>query len=182
MLIYSMSVSVDGFITDREGAFEWTVPSEELFRFHTVLVSDLGGYLLGRRLYESMLVWETDPSLRANELGAAFADLWCALPKIVFSRTLDSVQGNARLAEGSLAEEVAAALDATGKDVGIGGADLAAAAIELGLVGELRLFRYPVVVGGGTPFLPPVTEHVPLDLIETRRFGPRVIYERYGVP
>jgi len=182
MLIYSMSVSVDGFITDREGAFEWTTPSEELFRFHTVLVSELGGYLLGRRLYEDMLVWETDPSLRANDLGVAFADVWCALPKVVFSRTLDSVRGNARLAEASLAEEAAAALDATGKDVGIGGAGLAAAAIELGLVGELRLFRYPVVVGGGTPFLPPVTEHVPLDLIETRRFGPRVIYERYGVP
>src|SRR3954469_13221211 len=69
MLIYSMSVSVDGFIADREGAFEWTPPSEELFRFHTALVSELGGYLLGRRLYETMLVWETDPSMRDNELG-----------------------------------------------------------------------------------------------------------------
>jgi dihydrofolate reductase len=85
-----------------------------------------------------------------------------------------------RLAEASVAEEAAAALDATDKDVGIGGAGLAAAAIELGLVDELRLFRYPVVVGVGTPFLPPVTEHVPLDLIETRTFGSRVIFERYG--
>ena len=127
MLICSMSLSVDGFINDREGAFDWTAPSEEL----------------------------------------------------LFSRTLDSVQGNARLAEGSVAEEVAAALDATDKDVSIGGAGLAAAAIELGLVDELRMFRYPVVVGGGTPFLPPVTEDVPLDLIETRTFGSRVIYERY---
>ena len=127
-----------------------------------------------------MLVWETDPSMRDNELGAAFADVWCAIPKVVFSRTLDSVQGNARLAEASVAEEAAAALDATDKDVAIGGAGLAAAAIELGLVDELRMFRYPVVVGGGTPFLPPVTEHVPLDLIETRTFGSRVIYERYG--
>ena len=126
-----------------------------------------------------MLVWETDPSMRDNELGAAFADVWCAIPKVVFSRTLDSVQGNARLAEASVAEEVAAALDATDKDVSIGGAGLAAAAIELGLVDELRMFRYPVVVGGGTPFLPPVTEDVPLDLIETRTFGSRVIYERY---
>jgi hypothetical protein len=83
--------------------------------------------------------------LRENELGAAFADVWCAIPKVVFSRTLDRVQGNARLA----------------------------------LVDELRMFRYPVVVGGGTPFLPPVTEDVPLDLIETRTFGSRVIYERY---
>jgi dihydrofolate reductase len=179
MLIYSMSVSVDGFIADREGAFEWTAPSEELFRFHTALVSELGGCLLGRRLYETMLVWETDPSLRENELGAAFADVWCAIPKVVFSRTLDSVQGNARLAEASLAEEIAAALDATDKDVEIGGAGLAAQAIELGLVDELRLFRYPVVIGGGTPFLPPVPEDVPLELIETRTFGSRVIYERY---
>jgi dihydrofolate reductase len=180
MLIYSMSVSVDGFIADREGAFEWGAPSEELFRFHLALVSELGGYLLGRRLYETMLVWETDPSLRDNEARAAFADVWCAIPKIVFSRTLDSVQGSARLAEGSVAEEVAAALDATDKDVSIGGAGLAAQAIELGLVDELRMFRYPVLVGGGTPFLPPVTEDVPLDLIETRTFGSRVIYDRYG--
>jgi dihydrofolate reductase len=179
MLIYSMSVSVDGFIADREGAFGWTVPSEELFRFHISQVRELGGYLLGRRLYETMLPWETDPSMRDNELGAAFADVWCAIPKVVFSRTLDSVQGNARLAEGSVAEEAAAALDATDKDVAIGGAGLAAAAFELGLVDELRMFRVPVVVGGGTPFLPPVTEVVPLDLVETRTFGSRVICERY---
>jgi dihydrofolate reductase len=180
MLIYSMSVSVDGFIADREGAFDWTVPSDELFRFHLAQVGELGGYLLGRRLYETMLVWETDPSLRDNEARSAFADVWSAIPKVVFSRTLDSVQGNARLAEASLAEEIAAALDATDKDVSIGGAGLAAAAVELGLVDELRMFRYPVVVGGGTPFLPPVAEAVPLDLIETRTFGSRVIFERYG--
>jgi dihydrofolate reductase len=155
-------------------------PSEDLFRFHTAQVSELGGYLLGRGLYETMLVWETDPSMRKNEPGAAFADIWCALPKVVFSRTLDSVQGNARLAEASLAEEIAAALDATEEDVAIGGAGLAAQAIELGLVDDLRMFRYPVVVGGGTPFLPPVTDDVALDLIETRTFGSRVIYERYG--
>ena len=190
MLIYSMNVSVDGFIADREGAFGWTVPSDELFRFHTAQVRELGGYLLGRKLYETMLPWETDPSMRDNELGdprapvpaeaaAAFADAWCAIPKVVFSRTLDSVEGNARLAEASVAEEAAAALDATDKDVSIGGAGLAAAAIELGLVDELRMFRHPVVIGGGTPFLPPVTEDVPLDLIETRTSSSRVIYERY---
>jgi dihydrofolate reductase len=180
MLIYSMSVSVDGFIADREGTFGWTAPSEELFRFHLALVGDLGAHLCGRRLYETMLVWETDPSLRENALGSAFADAWCALPKIVFSRTLEVVQGNARLAEASLAEEVAAALDATGKAVSVGGAGLAAQAFELGLVDELRMFRYPIVVGGGTPFLPPVTAGVPLDLIESSVFGSRVIYERYG--
>ncbi len=142
----------------------------------------LGGYLCGRRLYETMLVWDTDSSMRDNELGAAFADVWCAIPKVVFSRTLGSVQGNARLAQASVAEEAAAALDATDRDVSIGGAGLAAVAIELGLVDELRMFRHPVVVGGGTPFLPPVTEDVPLDLIETRTFGSRVVYERYGRP
>jgi dihydrofolate reductase len=176
---------VDGFIADRDGDFEWTAPDEkqfyeEQFRFHLAQIRGLGAYLMGRRLYETMLVWETDPSMLDNELRAAFADVWCAIPKVVFSRTLDSVQGNARLAEASVAEEVAAALEATDRDVSIGGAGLAAAAIELGLVDELRMFRYPIVVGGGTPFLPPVTEDVPLELIETRTIGSRAIYERYG--
>jgi len=179
MLIYSMGVSVDGFIADRDGAFGWGVPSDEQFRFHLEQVRGLGSCLLGRRLYETMLVWETDPSLRDNEDTTAFADVWSALPKVVFSRTLDRVQGNARLAGAPLAEEVAAALDATDKDVEIGGAGLAAGAIELGLVDELHIFRHPVLLGGGTPLLPPVTEHVPLDLVDTRTFGSRVIYERY---
>ena len=175
-----MSVSADGFVKDREDGFEWTAPSDELFDFHLELVGALGGYLLGRRLHESMLVWETDPSLRGSESRAAFVDVWSALPKVVFSRSLESVEGTARLAERPLAEEVAAALAATDRDVSIGGADLAGAAIGLGLVDELRMFRHPVIVGGGTPFLPPVSEDVPLDLIETRAFGSRVIYERYG--
>ena len=179
MLIYSLSVSVDGFIADREGSFEWAPPNEELFRFHIAQVRELGGFLCGRRLYETMLPWETDPSMRDTELEAAFADVWCAIPKVVFSRTLDGVQGNARLAKASVAEEAAAALAATDQDVGIGGAGLAAAAIELGLVDELSMFRKPVIVGGGTPFLPPITETISLDLVETRKFGSRVIYERY---
>src|ERR671915_1639598 len=179
MLIYSMSVSVDGFIADRDGAFGWGVPSDELFRFHLDQVRGLGSCLLGRRLYETMLVWETDPSLRDDEDTDAFADVWCAILKVVFSRTLDRVEGNARLAEASVAEEIAAALDATDKDIEVGGAGLAAQAFELGLVDELRMFRYPVVVGGGTPYLPPVTEDVRLDLIESRTFDSRVIYERY---
>jgi dihydrofolate reductase len=156
------------------------VPSEEQFGFHLDQVRELGGHLCGRRLYETMLPWETDPSLRDNDLRAAFADVWCAIPKVVFSRTLDSVKGNARLAQASVAEETAAALDATDQDVAIGGAGLAGAAIELGLVDELRILRNPVVVGGGTPFLPPVTEDIALDLIETRTFGSRVVYERYA--
>src|SRR3954465_15880093 len=169
-----MSVSVDGFIADRDGAFAWGVPSDELFRFHLDQVRGLGSCLLGRKLYETMLVWETDPSLRDNEDTDAFADVWSALPKVVFSRTLDRVQGNARLAEAPLAEEVAAALAATDKaaaigragrapparvppapaptdkDVDIGGPGLSSAAIELGLVDELHIFRNPVLVGGGT--------------------------------
>jgi dihydrofolate reductase len=180
VLIFSMSVSVDGFIADRDGGFGWSVPNEEQFGFHTEQVSELGGYLSGRRLYETMLPWETDPAMRETEPEAAFADLWSALPKVVFSRTLDRVEGNARLAEGSLAEEVAAALAATDKDVAIGGAGLAAQAIELGLVDELRIFRNPILVGGGTPLLPPVAEAVPLELVETRTFGSRVIFERYA--
>ena len=179
-LLFSMGVSVDGFIADREGRFQWTVPSDELFRFHLDRVRELGACLLGRRLYETMIVWETDPSLQDNEDTTAFAEVWSALPKVVFSRTLDSVQGNARLAEGSVAEEVAATLAATDRDVEIGGAGLAGAAFELGLVDELRIFRYPIVVGGGTPFLPPVSEDVPLEMLETRTFDSHVIYERYG--
>jgi dihydrofolate reductase len=180
MLIYSMGASVDGFIADRDGAFAWGVPSDEQFRFHLEQVRELGSCLLGRRLYETMLVWETDPSLRDNEDTTAFADVWGALPKVVFSRTLDRVEGTARLAQAPLADEVAAALEATDKDVQIGGAGLASAAIELGLVDELRIFRSPVLVGGGTPLLPPVTRDVPLDLVETRTFGSRVIFERYA--
>lgn len=179
MLIYSMSVSADGYIADRDGAIGWAVPSEELFAFHLARVRELGAHLCGRKLYETMLVWETDPSLPDTEAEAEFADVWTALPKVVFSRTLDSVQGNARLTTASVAQEIAAVLGATDKDVEIGGATLAAAAIELGLVDELRMFRMPIVLGGGTPYLPPTAQHIPLDLIETRTFGSRVIYERY---
>jgi dihydrofolate reductase len=179
MLIYSMSVSVDGFIADRGGDFGWTAPSEEQFRFSLAQIGELGGYLMGRRLYQTMLVWETESSLRDNELGAAFADVWCALPKVVFSRSLDRVRGNARLADKSVAEEIARALDATDRDISIGGPGLAAEAIDHGLIDELRMFRNPVVIGDGTPFLPPVRQSVRLDLIETRTFGSRVIYERY---
>ena len=174
-----MSVSVDGYIADRDGSFAWGAPSDELFAFHLARVRGLGAHLCGRRLYETMLPWETDPSMRDTELGAEFADVWSALPKIVFSHTLDSVQGNARLADSSVADELATVVAESDKDVEIGGATLAAAAIELGLVDELRIFRIPLVVGGGTPYLPPVTEDIPLDLIETRTFDSRVIYERY---
>nr|WP_196791211.1 dihydrofolate reductase family protein [Motilibacter aurantiacus] len=174
-----MSVSVDGFVSDRHGDFGWSAPSEEVFGVHLEGVRQLGGYLCGRRLYEAMLVWETDPSMRADEPRAQFADAWCALPKVVFSRTLDRVQGNARLATAPLAEEVAAALAATDRDVSIGGAALAGAAIELDLVDELRMFRYPVLLGGGTPLLPPVSGRRALALVETSEYGSGVVRERY---
>jgi dihydrofolate reductase len=178
VLIYSMSTSIDGFIADRAGHFAWSVPSDEQFAVHLEEVREIAGHLCGRRLYETMLVWETDPSLRDTELGAAFADAWAAIPKIVFSRTLDRVEGNARLAQGSLAEEVAA-LGQSGRDVAIGGAGLAAQAVEQDLVDELRIFRNPVVVGGGTAYLPPVTTQLDFDLVETRTFANRVVCERY---
>ena len=179
MLIYSTSVSVDGYVADRDGGIGWTAPSDEVFAFHLARVRGLGAAICGRRLYETMLPWETDPSMRGTELDAAFADAWAALPKVVFSRTLHSVRGNARLADSSVADEVTAAIGVTGQDVEIGGAALAATAFELGLVDELRIFRVPIVVGGGTPHLPPTTDTVLLDLVETRTFGSRVIYERY---
>jgi dihydrofolate reductase len=180
MLTYSMSVSVDGFVTDRNGEIAWTAPSDDQFLFHVEQVRALGIHLCGRRLYETMLVWEADPSLRQSEPEATFAELWCALPKVVFSRTLRSVEGNARLATGSLADEIAAALEQTDKNVEIGGAGLAAGAIERGLVDELHIFRNPIIVGGGTPLLPPVVDQVPLDLIETSTFTSGVIFERYA--
>ena len=143
MLIYWMSVSVDGFIADRDGDFGWTAPSEELFRFNIGLARELGGHVCGRRLYETMLPWENDPSMRENEAQAEFADVWCAIPKVVFSRTLDSVQGNARLAEAPLAEEAAAALAATDKDVAVGGAGLASAASPSGAGARVALEDHP---------------------------------------
>ena len=179
-LVFSMSASADGYINDREGAFAWGAPTEDLFRFHLERTREVGVCLLGRRLYEAMLVWDTDPTFRETPLEAEFADVWCAIPKVVFSRTLDGVEGNARLAEATLADEIAAVCAATDMDVAIGGAGLAAEAMTLGLVDELRLFRYPIVVGGGTPYFPPVTGDVPLELLETRAFGGRVVYERYG--
>jgi dihydrofolate reductase len=179
VLTYSMGVSVDGFIADRDGQFAWGEPSEEQFGFHVEQTRELGAFLCGRKLYEAMVGWETDPSWRQDESGAAFAAVWSALPKVVFSRRLTRVEGNARLAEGSLAEEAAAALAATDQDVGIGGAGLAAQAVELDLVDELRIFRNPVVVGGGTPYLPPVTRDLRYDLVEVRTFAARVVHERY---
>jgi dihydrofolate reductase len=180
-LIYSMSVSLDGFITGPDGSFDWSVPDEELHRFHNERVRELGGHLLGRRLYETMVYWETaqeDPAL--TDYALEFAEIWNALPKVVFSNSLDEVVGNTRLARGGIAEEVAALQERSGKDVAIGGADLAAGAIKLGLVDDFRPFVCPVIVGGGKPFFPPLDQSVDLDLVETRTFSSRVVYLRYS--
>lgn len=173
-LILSMGVSLDGFISDRAGEFRWSQPGDEQFRHHLEEVRGLSAFLCGRRLYETMLVWETDPAMREDELGAAFADAWCGLPKIVFSRTLQRVEGNARLARGSVAEE----LGSLAGDVGIGGPALAATAFDL--VDRLHLMRHPIIVGGGAPLLPPVAEAVALELVDTRTFASRVVLERYA--
>ena len=179
MLVYSMSASADGFVTDRAGGIDWATPSDDLVAAQHEHVAGLGAYLLGRRLHETMLPWETDAAMRATAAGAAFADTWAALPKIVFSRTLDGVEGTARLARGSLAEEIAAALAGTSRDVSIGGADLAGQAIRLGLVDEFRITRDPSVVGGGTPYFPPLDRPLPLSLVEARTFASGAVIERY---
>jgi len=181
MLIFSMSPSIDGYINDRDGSFDWAASDDELFRLHSQEVAGLGAYLLGRRLYEAMRVWETDPAMRETEAFAAFADIWSALPKVVFSRTLAKVEGNARLAVRPLADEIAAAQESAATVVSIGGANLAGEAFELGLIDELCIYRCPVVAGGGTRHLPAVAETVRFDLLDTRRFANRVVYERYRV-
>jgi dihydrofolate reductase len=181
MLIYSMSVSADGFINDRNGGIDWTGPSDELFAFHLDRVRGLGGHILGRKLYETMLPWETDPSLRATPLFAEFAAVWTALPKVVLSRTLTRVEGNARLATASLAEEIETLQTGTDKDLEIGGAGLADQAFQLGLVDDIRMFRNPIVLGAGTPCLPPLDRAIPLELVESSVFEPGIVYEHYRV-
>jgi dihydrofolate reductase len=171
---YSMSVSLDG---------EWTAPDEEVFRFWIDEIREIGVHLLGRRLYETMLYWETadqDPSLDDAELE--WAALWKPLPKVVFSTTLSAVQGNARLASGGPAEEIERLRSEPGEgDIAIGGATLAAEAARLGLIDEYRAMVYPVLVGGGIPFFPHHERRVDLELIETRIFRSGVVYLRYRV-
>ncbi|MFS4091500.1 dihydrofolate reductase family protein [Streptomyces sp. AF1A] len=180
---YSMGVSLDGCIVGPDGGFDWTPPDEEIFRFATDEVREVGVHLLGRRLYETMLYWESadqNPSLGFSTLE--FAALWKALPKVVFSTTLSAVQGNARLARGGLAEEIARLRAEPGEgDIAIGGAALAAEAAALGLIEEYRARIHPVLVGGGIPFFPRREHRVDLELVETRTFNSKVVYLRYQV-
>jgi len=179
-LIYSMTVSLDGFIAGPRGEIDWSAPDDELHRFHNDRVREQGVQLCGRRLYEEMAYWDTaeeDPALGETQLE--FARIWRELPKLVFSRTLESVEGNARLATDGVAEEVARLKAQPGGDLAVGGAGLAAACARLDLIDEYQLFVSPVVLGGGTPYLPPLEERIELALAETRTFGSRVVYLRY---
>jgi dihydrofolate reductase len=179
-LIYSMGVSLDGFIAGPDGEIDWSAPDEELHRFHNQQVRETDAQLYGRRLYEVMTYWETadqKPSLPEHELE--FARIWKDTPKIVFSKTLEKVEGNARLVRDSAGEEVARLKEQPGKDLAVGGAGLASTVMKLGLIDEYRLFVSPVVLGGGTPYFPPLEKRINLELVETRAFGSRVVYVRY---
>jgi dihydrofolate reductase len=179
-LIYSMTVSLDGFIAGPGGDIGWSAPDEELHRFHNDQVRELGAHLLGRRLYETMVYWETadqDPSV--SEVTLDFARIWQALPKVVFSRTLDRVEGKTRLAAGDVGDEVARLREEPGGDLAVGGAGLASELIERNLIDEYRPFVSPVVLGGGTPYFPALERPINLELLETRTFGGGVVYLRY---
>jgi dihydrofolate reductase len=178
---YSMSVSLDGYIMGPDGAFGWADPDEEVFRFATDEVERLSVHLLGRRLYQTMLPWETaDQDRSLDDSMLRFAAIWKSLPKVVFSTTLAEVQGRARLAADGLVEEIERWRAEPGEgDIAIGGAALAAEAAASGLIDEYRARVYPVLVGGGTPFFPRRERRADLELVETRTFGSRVVYLRY---
>ena len=180
---YSMGISLDGYIVGPDGGFDWSVPDEEVFRFVTDEIRQVGVQVMGRRLYETMLYWETaDQDLLLDDSELEWAAVWKPLPKVVFSTTLSAVQGNARLASGSLAEEIERlrAEPAEG-DIAIGGPTLAAEAAALDLIDEYQARVYPVLVGGGVPFFPQRERRVDLELVETRTFSSRVVYLRYRV-
>ncbi|QES51847.1 deaminase [Streptomyces venezuelae] len=180
---YSMNVSLDGYIVGPDGRFDWSGPDEEVFRFWIEEIRGVGVHLLGRRLYETMLYWETaDQEPSFDDSMREWASLWNPLPKVVFSTTLSAVQGHARLASGGLAEEIERLRAEPGEgEIAIGGATLAAEAAELGLIDEYRAIVYPVLVGGGIPFFPRHERHVDLELVETRTFSSKVVYFHYRV-
>jgi dihydrofolate reductase len=179
-VIYSMSMSLDGFIAGPGGDIGFTAPDEELFRFHVGQTRHIGVELMGRRLYEAMLVWGDADAAPSGPDELEFARIWNAIPKVVFSITLQQVQGNARLAAGDVASEVAKLKEEPGEGViSVGGAGLASTLIKLDLIDEYRLFVAPVVLGGGTPYFPPLDHGISLELLETRTFGSGVVYLRY---
>lgn len=185
---YSLTTSLDGYIVDPDGGFDFAPPDEEVFRFATDEVRALDYHLLGRRLYETMLFWEdaewrTPDRDRSQDAAMLdFAGVWNPLPKVVFSTTLSEVRGNARPASGGLAEEVERLRAEPGEgDIAIGGATLAAEAAALDLIDEYRVRVCPVLVGGGTPYFAHQARRVNLELLETRTFASGVVFLHHRV-
>jgi dihydrofolate reductase len=179
-LLYVMNASLDGYIADEDGRFDWGAPDEEYYSFINDLVRPVGTYLYGRRLYELMAVWETDPTAAAQSpVTREFAQLWQAADKVVYSRTLASAATTRTRIERDFEPEAVRQLKAAaGRDLTVGGPELGAQAITAGLVDEYQLFVWPVVVGGGKRFLPD-RARLQLELLDERRFGSGVVYLRY---
>lgn len=180
---YSMNVSLDGYIVGPDGSFDWTAPDEDVFRFWIDDIRQVGVHLMGRRLYETMLYWETaEQEQTLDDAELEWAAIWKDLPKVVFSTTLSAVKGNARLASGSPAQEIERLRAEPGEgEIAIGGATLAAEVAAAGLIDEYRAMVSPVLVGGGISFFPQSERRVDLELVETRTFNSRFVYLRYRV-
>ena len=181
-LIYIANASLDGFIEDDTGNFDRAEPSEEAHAFINDVVRPVGTHLYGRRMYETMRVWETDPSLAAGSpITADFAEIWQAADKVVYSRTLaEPTTPRTRVEPEFDPEQVRRSVAAADHDVSIGGATLAGAALAAGLVDELHLFLNPVVVGGGTRALPDGVR-LDLELLAEHRFGNGVVHLHHRV-
>jgi dihydrofolate reductase len=179
-LLYVMNASLDGYIADEDGKFDWGAPEEEYYSFINDLLRPVGTYLYGRRLYELMQVWETDPAAAAQSPGTReFAEIWQSADKIVYSRTLEAAgTTRTRIERGFDPEAVRQLKAAAERDLTVGGPTLGAHAITAGLVDEYQLFVWPVVVGGGKPFLPNKAR-LQLELLDERRLGNGVVYLRY---
>jgi dihydrofolate reductase len=179
-LIYSAITSLDGYVADEDGNFDWAAPDEEVHGFVNELERQVGTYLYGRRIYETMVYWETAHTLPDQPpVVEDFAQIWQAADKIVYSRTLETVSSARTRIERDFDPEAVGQLKASaGRDLSVGGPDLAAQAIKAGLVDEYHLFLTPVVVGGGKPSLPDQVR-VKLELLDERRFGSGVVHLHY---
>jgi dihydrofolate reductase len=181
-LIYVTNVSLDGFIEDEHGSFDWTEPDDEQFAFITDLIRPVATYLYGRRLYEAMAVWETEPALAAqSELRSDFAHVWQAADKVVYSTTLDAVStAKTRLERRFDPDSIREMKAVSNRDLMVGGANFAAHAFRAALVDECHLFIDPILVGRGKPSLPHDVR-AELELLDERRFDNGVVYVRYGI-
>jgi dihydrofolate reductase len=179
-LIYSAIASADGYVEDADGKFEWAAPDEEVLRFVNDLERPVATYLYGRRMYETMVYWETAYTVPGHSSSdREFASIWRAAEKIVFSTTLESVSGAKTRIERSFDPAMVRRLKAAAeRDMTVGGADLAGQAIKAGLVDELQLFLVPAIVGGGKRALPSGAR-LDLELLDTRRFASGAVYLRY---